>query len=118
MSTTIDQLENRIINLEKKVQGIILNLERIVNELVSKVNSNDLSRTDALLRELILANSKMIDSLSSKLSKIILPEETRYYLDGGEVQSFQSNFNKLKGMMTQMDKLYKNLIAYEVQKNK
>lgn len=113
---TIEQLEIRLSNLEKKTQGIITSLERVLAELISKASSTDLGRLDAQLRELITANNSVISQMEQKLSKISLPEDTRHYLEGSEVQSFQSNFNQLKAMMIQFDKLYKNLVAYEAKR--
>jgi len=114
--TTTDQLENKILNLEKKIQGIITTMDRFLAELTTKVSSADLSRTDAQVRELITDLSKVVQTLDSKLAKVILPEESRYYLEGAEVEEFQSNFLKLKSMMIQFDKLYKNLVAYEAKR--
>jgi uncharacterized protein YukE len=111
--TTIDQLENKVLNLETKIKGIQISLERIISELTSKASSTDLSREDSQIRELITDVSKTVSELDAKLAKVLLPEETRYYLEGSEVESFQSNFNKLKAMMIQFDKLYKNLVAYQ-----
>lgn len=113
MIATLETLENRIVSLEKTVNGITTTLNRISNELEFKVNNTDLSRTDSLLRELITDISTDVQKMEARLAKVILPEETQYYLDGADVETFQSNFNKLKGMMIQFDKLYKNLVAYE-----
>ena len=116
MTATNEQLENKILVLETKIKGIIVTIERIASDLVSKSSGADLSRLDSQLRELITDVSSTVNNLDAKLTKVILPEETRYYLEEGEVTSFQSNFNKLKSMMIQFEKLYNNLVAYEARR--
>ena len=115
--STIDQLENKILNLEVKIKGIQSLLERTIADLSSKSSNADLSREDFTIRELISDVSKTVSELDSKLAKVILPEETRYYLEEGEVETFQSNFNKLKAMMIQFEKLYKNLVAFQAKQS-
>jgi uncharacterized protein YukE len=110
---TLDTLENRVINIEKSIKGLTVILEKYGREITSKASSTDLSREVNQLRELISSTAGTVNDLQAKLAKVILPEETRYYLEGNEVESFQSNFNKLKAMMTQFEKLYRNLVAYE-----
>jgi len=109
---TTEQIETRLNNLEIKVKGIILKQERIISDMANKANLTDLSRRIEEVNELIRVSNISIQLLEEKLSKVILPEATRLYLDEGEVQSFQSNFNTLKAMMTKFNTLYRNLVAY------
>lgn len=110
---TTEQISSKFNNLDIKLEGIKVQLERISNDLSNKANLTDLTRGLDELRELIRETATTVQTLEQKLAKIILPEDTRLYLDEGEVQSFQSNFNALKAMMTKFDKLYKNLVAYQ-----
>jgi septal ring factor EnvC (AmiA/AmiB activator) len=113
MSTTIDQLEVKVKNLETKIQGLSTIVNKLNTDLLLKSNATDLNRIRAELYELINDNSELISKIDEQLAKVILPEDTRYYLEESEVSDFQSNFNKLKAMMIQFDRLYKNLVAYE-----
>jgi hypothetical protein len=109
---TNDQIQAKLNSFEQKLQGIIVILERTNAELLNKITSSTLNRTNEELRELIRVNAEEIGRLNEKLSKVLLPEETRFYLEAGEVEAFQSNFNTLKAMMVKLEKLYKNIIAY------
>ena len=119
MSTqlTPEQIEIKIRQLETKIKAFQVTLERLQADINNKISSSDLSRTNNELRGLIQDNSKLINNNVEKLSKVILPEETRFYLEGSEVQDFQSNFNKLKAMMVNFEKLYKNLVSYATNLN-
>lgn len=109
---TTEQIEVKINNLDVKIKGLSDNQQRLSADLANKANLTDLSRRFEELKELIRESNQTIQALEEKLSKVQLPEQTRLYLDEGEVESFQSNFNALKAMMTKFDKLYKNLVAY------
>lgn len=110
---TTEQIEARLNSIDIKIKGLILQLDRISAELNGKSNITDFNRTIREIEELIKSNAIVIQALEEKLSKVLLPKETRFYLEEGEVSNFQSNFNTLKAMMTKLDKLYKNLIAYQ-----
>ena len=92
-------------------------VERLNEDLNSKVNIPDMERSIEELRDLIRTTSITVNKLEEKLAKVILPEETRFYLTGDEVLNFQSNFNTLKAMMNKFDKLYKNLVNYQLKAN-
>lgn len=110
---TIEQLEDRIKDAENKIKALNLVYDRLSATVESKTNSSDLNRTSTELRELIAGTDNTVAQLNEKLSKVILPEETRYYLKEGEVAAFQSNFNKLKTMLIKIESLYQSVVAYE-----
>lgn len=109
---TNEQIQAKFNALDNKILGLTVALDRTNAEVLNKTNNANLNRTSEELRELIRACNVEIQTLNKKLGKVILPEQTRMYLDAGEVESFQSNFNALKAMMVKFDKLYKNLVAY------
>jgi hypothetical protein len=109
---TTTQIEARLNNIDVKIEGLTTQLERLNTDLGSKITTADLTRSYDELKELIRTNSITISEMEQKLAKVILPEETRFYLEGSEVSDFQSNFNSLKAMMSKFDKLYKSLVAY------
>ena len=108
-----EQIEAKFNSLDSYNKALRTAMDRMSAELANKSNITDTNRNISELKDLIRQNSISIQALTDKLSKVILPEETRMYLDGGEVESYQSNFNTLRAMMVKFDKLYKNLVAYE-----
>lgn len=112
MALSIEQIEAKILRLETQMRGLQQQINDLVSDLNAKAYTSDLRRSEKLLESLINDNSKLIGTLEERLSKVILPEETRYYLEDGEVKQFQANFNKLRAMMSSFEKLYKNLVAY------
>lgn len=111
--STIEQLETRINKLSSDQTAIKDQLNKITTNLNTKIDNSDLLRNVEELRGLINDCNTTIAMLENKLSKVILPEETRYYLKEGEVSSFQSNFNTLRAMMSNLDQLTKNIISYQ-----
>lgn len=112
MTPTIAQLEARIMALETKNRGLQAQINSLKSDLAAKSYTSDLRRTEALVKDLIKDNSILIGDLEEKLAKVVLPENTRYYLEQGEVSQFQSNFNQLRAMMASFKKLYDSLVAY------
>lgn len=110
---TLEQLETKINNLTNNYTAVKDQLNKITTNLNTKIDNSDLLRNIEELRGLINDCNTSISTLENKLAKIILPEETRYYLKEGEVSSFQSNFNTLRAMMSHLDQLTKNIIAYQ-----
>jgi len=111
---TTEQIEAKFNAIDNKLKGFSILLNRMDVDISGKTNIADLNRSISDLKELIRSNASIIKSIEEKLTSIILPEETRYYLSQGEVSTFQSNFNTLKAMMNKLDKLYKNLVAYQI----
>lgn len=112
MALTTQQLEAKIMTLETKVKGLQSQINTLNTKLLARSTTSDLRRTETIIKELIRDNAKLIGDLEEKLAKIILPENTRYYLEQGEVSQFQSNFNQLRAMMASFKKLYDSLVAY------
>lgn len=112
MALSTNQLEAKIMALETKVKGLQSQINTLNTKLQGKANTSDLRGTEVIFKNLIKDNSSLIGDLEQKLAKVVLPENTRYYLEQGEVSQFQSNFNQLRAMMTSFRKLYDNLVAY------
>jgi hypothetical protein len=110
---TTEQIETKFESLNTKVRALTTQLDVLNNDLINKVNTTDMLRSLEEIKDLIRTQATTIGEIEERLSKIILPEETRYYLEEGEVDSYQANINTLKAMMVKFDKLYKNLVAYQ-----
>jgi hypothetical protein len=111
------QVEAKLKNLETQLKGTQEQIKILRADIESKVYTSELRRTEAILRNLISDCNSLITNLEDKLAKVILPAETRYYLDQGEVSQFQSNFNQLRAMMANFTQLYNNLVAYTSSQN-
>lgn len=109
---TPEQMEVKLRKYETQLKAFKVVLERLQSQLENKSDSSDVGRIKSSIENLIQDNSSLINDNKEKLSKVILPSETRFYLEGSEIQDFQANFNKLKAMMIQFEKLYKNLVSY------
>jgi len=108
-------------DLEKQGQ-LIRSISKIIAELDQDVRTrpmvSDINTMYKELSKLVKDNSSIIQQLETKLAKIILPDQTKYYLEEGEVADFKSNFARLNAMMSKFEKLYSNLVAYTAMNTK
>jgi len=105
-------MENKVKNIEKDIKGMksaIINLQKAFG---SCMTSSDLNLSESRTRQLVNENNTSISTLEQKLTMINLPEDTRYYLEQSEVESFRGNFQKMMSMMSDMEKMYDALVAY------
>lgn len=110
-------LSTRITNLENITRGLSSMSQDLTQNTNARTTLSDLKRTENTLSESINNNSRAISKLEEKLSKILLPADTRYYLGVGEVEEFQTIFAKMKAMMVKFETLYKQLVAYTLKTN-
>lgn len=118
MALSNSQLEAKLNKVEKNISNIQLALSRMQDDIDSRLHLSELQRSSAELQALIKDNAKLIVDLQKRLDKVLLPEETRYFLEEGEVEAFKSNFSQLKAMMSRFERLYNNLVAYGTQLGK
>lgn len=111
---TLDQMENAINSLTKIVDNLQTDLIRLQTDVNSRARTSDLSTSEAALQATLDSQGLTITELERKLAYISLPEETKFYLEEGEVGDFKANFAKLKAMIAKFDQLYSNLVAYSV----
>lgn len=106
----------QLTNENKVMRAQIEALQDLLAELKQDINSrpmlSDIDSSETNLEAQIRDNSTLINQLERQLSKVVLPEDTRYYLSQTEVADFRSNFGKLLAMIASFEKLYKNLVAY------
>ena len=110
-------LSSRISNLENVTRGLSSMSQDLTQNTNARTTLSDLKRTEDTLSESINNNSRAIAKLEEKLSKVLLPQDTRYYLGVGEVEEFQTIFAKMKAMMVKFETLYKQLVAYTLKTN-
>lgn len=113
----VDQVLVRLKNVEQNVNtlaNIVATLERQLKTMVSK---SDMINSEEATRLLTTANAEEIRKINTKLATIVLPEDTRFYLETSEVEAFKANFNRLQAMLAEVQALYKNVVAFTVNSN-
>jgi len=109
---TYNTLLERVNSVEKLTRSMQLQIQEIQTSLNARTRVSDLKSSENELMIHINALKTVTNSIEQRLTTIKLPEETRYYLEQSEVDSFRSNFSKLLAMMSEFQNLYTNLIAY------
>lgn len=115
MGLTDNQIQIKLNRLEKAIANIDNNMSTMQDDINSRLHLSELQISTNELRSLINDNSELIVDLQTRLSKVLLPDETRYYLEEGDVESFKTNFSQMKAMMARFERLYNNLVAYSAQ---
>jgi len=105
-------LENKLKNIESDVKTIKAQIDNLQKLFGSCMTSSDLNLSENVLRQLINTNNKSISIINQKLSTIVLPESTKYYLEQSEIDSFRGNFQKLIAMMSEIERMYDAIVAY------
>lgn len=105
-------LNNRINSVESQIRGLMVLQKNLEQAVVSKPNLSDLKKSEDNLRSSMNKMSDDISALERRLSKVLLPSETRYYLEEKEVESFRSNFSQLRAMIAKFEQQYNALVAY------
>lgn len=108
----IQNTTNKIKSLEKTIGAISNRLDNIDKVLNLTVNISDLLKSEVTLKELIKQTNESISKIEQKLSKVSLPDDTRYYLNQDEIANFRCTIQQLSAMMSSFEQLYKNLVAF------
>lgn len=115
MALTDAQISAKLNAMESQISDLQDTIATMQDDIDSRLQLSELQTTSLELQELIRDNANAINSLQRRLAKILLPDETRYYLEAGDVETFKSNFSKLKAMMSKFEQLYNNLVSYATQ---
>lgn len=110
---TNEQLTLELRRLRTQFDAIVQQFSELQQNVNSRPRLSDLGRSETSLKALIDSNSESINTLERQIGKVILPEDTRFYLSESEISDFRSNFSKLLAMMAQFETLYNNLVAYQ-----
>lgn len=105
LSNQLELIKTDIATLKRQVA----NLEKLYG---AAITTTELGLTEKTLKTLINNNGELINELQQKLALVILPDDTRFFLEKSEVEDFRSNFQKLAAMMADVEQLYKDMVAY------
>lgn len=101
---TLDSLSNGQLKITKDIETLynkIASLEEGHQIFVSKAELADqLNQITLVMNDY----NKVLSDVETKLSKIILPDNTRFYLESSEITQFRDNFRKLRLLMSELDK--------------
>lgn len=106
------ELTNQLEIIKKDIASLqtqVKNLEKLYG---AAITTSELGLTEKTLKTLINNNGELINELQQKLALVILPNDTRFFLEKSEVEDFRSNFQKLTAMMADVEQLYKDMVAY------
>lgn len=104
MSTvTLQSLYNSIESMKKSINSLSGRVSDLENISGIYITESTLSTSIRQVNDTISDLNKVIGGIESKLQKITLPEDTKYYLEQSEISNFRKNFRQLRVMMTEVE---------------
>lgn len=105
-------ISNQLKAIKSDIRRLQSQMSVLENVIGATATISDLGLTEKRLKQLIHDNSTEITKNQQKLSIVMLPDDTRYFLEESEVEDFRSNFRKLTALMTDVQNLYDSMVSY------
>lgn len=106
------ELNNRLVRMEQAIKGLEFAISKLAQDMSKYATQGQLKTSESNTKNIINRNSQAITSLQEKLNTISLPDNTKYYLRGSEIEDFRNNYRSLIAMMADAERLYQSLISY------
>lgn len=97
-------LENSIKTLSKQIKGLESRIKTLETNIKAYVLKSDLSSGTADLRDSVDSLNAAVQDIETKLQKIVLPEDTRLYLQESEVADFRAHFRQLRALAAEVER--------------
>ncbi len=107
---TIDSIHNTQLSMKKEIEYLKNKLNSLENNLSLYVSNSEMEERLNQITTIMNDYNNVLGSIEEKLGKIILPEDTRYYLETSEITNFRDNFRKLRLMMSDLEKSRTSMI--------
>jgi len=117
MAKTNEQLEHMMVSMgsrltaaENEIQGVLRNMQIVINRATLRTVLDQVEDKFKLMNESLRV-------IEAKLAKVLLPDDTRYYLQESEISNFRRNFRQLRMMMATFDRTRKALVELAARYN-
>jgi predicted nucleic acid-binding Zn-ribbon protein len=107
---TLTSLYNSYITLKKSVSGIESRVKVVEDKFAAYVSTSELNTESRRLEALIQDANDTIETIETKLQKIELPADTRYYLEEAEITDFRNHFRQLRVFFSEVENSRKAMI--------
>ena len=104
------ELLNKIKKIEEKSNQHTNSINTINKTFAIIARKSDVETEAARLRGEISQLSSVITSISDKLSKVYLPNESKYYLDETELQNMRKKIGQMNSMLIRLQNLEKTIL--------
>ena len=103
---------NKLNSFELSLKELTIRVSKIEKDLENYVTQKSVQVYLQDTNNAVEDNSKAIRDLQIQVENIVLPDDTRYYLDQSEVEEFRKNYKIILSMIADIDEKYKALVAY------
>jgi len=107
---TLQAIYNSQLTIKKAIASLENRMTTVEGRFSSYVSASDLSSEVSTLSDSISDLNAAITVMETKLQKILLPTDTRYYLETSEISNFRSHFRQLRAFMSEVDRTRQALI--------
>lgn len=105
-------LTNQLELMKKDIAVLQEQVKNLTTLFGSAVTLSDLGLSEKRLKTLTSNNGELINEIQQKLSLVVLPNDTRFFLEQSEIEDFRNNFQKLVAMIADVEILYKDMVSY------
>lgn len=110
MTPTIQSLDNDIKATQKQVNTLQDSLIKVIDKLTIYVTKAELASSISEIDQRISDFNTALTEVETKLQNILLPTDTRFFLQESEVTDFRNNFKILRAMMAELENTRKAFI--------
>lgn len=100
---TIQSLNNKITVMNSTLIGLLERIKILEINSAIFITSSELKSEITSLEDKVADINTSINTLETKLQRIILPADTRYYLKESEITDFRNHFRQLRAFMSEID---------------
>ncbi|HLD91313.1 MAG TPA: hypothetical protein VI911_09910 [Patescibacteria group bacterium] len=104
MPITSESLYNSIEQLKRTINGLATRISDLETTTGIYVTQSTMQTSLEDVNSSITDMNVIVNNLETKLQKISLPGNTRYYLDQSEITDFRNHFRQLRSMMSELEK--------------
>lgn len=105
------ELNNKINTLKERINELKNNYDVMQATLSICVRKSDLTSESTRLSNDITNMSDVITKLETKLAKVLLPEDTKYYLDEDELKNIRNKIRQMNALIIRLQELEKHVIT-------
>lgn len=104
------EIINKITILNNEIKAIKEDVRTINGTLDIVPRKSDLETEAIRLRSDLANMSSVVNTLSDKLNKISLPDQTRYYMDEDELRNLRNKIRQMNALITTLQELEKKIV--------
>jgi len=110
-TSSVKSIKNKVIYLQKVVKECMVAVDTLSTRVDALPTLTEVNNLIDVLETAVDEWSDRIEDVESKLTKVQLPETTRYYLDEDELSNWQAMINDMRITLAQLSQSKQSFVA-------